>query len=373
MIKSSVLNKPVKRVWVLGDLHFGVRSNSMEWLQIQKDFFEEVFIPNLRKHVKPGDVLVQVGDTFDNRQSINIKVLNYAMEVFERLAEILPVHVICGNHDIWAKKTNEITSIDTLKWIPNVQVYTDPTEYVWNDRKILLMPWRRDSEHEAETLADYPQSEIVFCHSEVRGIYLNSKVKNQHGNESNIYSKYTRVYSGHIHFRQEKDKLLMVGVPYELTRSDMNNQKGFDLVDLKDMKETFFPNNYSPRFLRYNIKMLYDMPLENFKAQIKNNFVDLYVPSEIATSSALSNLINKVQKISRRLEPNIYQEDNFIDKDLYDLDEIEEMQKSYSVMGLCEKYVDSSTFDKKLKGEIKDKLNQLYNSCVNNYDLNDEN
>jgi len=153
----------------------------------------------------------------------------------------------------------------------------------------------------------------------------------------------------------------------------MNNQKGYDLVDLKDMKETFFPNNHSPRFLRYNIKMLYDMPLENFKAQIKNNFVDLYVPSEIATSSALSNLINKVQKIGRRIEPNIYQEDNFIDKDLYDLDEIEEMQKSYSVMGLCEKYVESSTFDKKLKKQIKDKLNQLYNSCVNNYDLNDEN
>ena len=100
MIKTGVLSKPVKRVWVLGDLHFGVRSNSMEWLQIQKDFFEEVFIPNLKKHVKPGDVLVQVGDKFDNRQSINIKVLNYAMDLFERLGEILPVHVICGNHDI---------------------------------------------------------------------------------------------------------------------------------------------------------------------------------------------------------------------------------------------------------------------------------
>ena len=122
MIKDSVLNKAVKRVWVLGDLHFGVRSNSMEWLQIQKDFFENEFLPTLKKHYKPGDVLVQVGDTFDNRQSINIKVLNYAINIFERLGEILPVHIIVGNHDIWAKKTNEITSIDSLKWIPNVQV-----------------------------------------------------------------------------------------------------------------------------------------------------------------------------------------------------------------------------------------------------------
>tara|TARA_Y100000385_G_scaffold289325_1_gene358418 strand:- start:4114 stop:5229 length:1116 start_codon:yes stop_codon:yes gene_type:complete len=369
MINEVDLKKPVKRVWVLGDLHFGVRSNSLEWLEIQKDFFENLFIPTLKKHYQPGDVLVQVGDTFDNRQSINIRVLNYAINLFERLGEILPVHIIVGNHDIWAKKSNEVTSIDSLKWIPNVQVYTDPIMYDWSNKKILLMPWRRDSAHEAETLADNPTGEIVFCHSEVRGIYLNSKVKNQHGNESNIYDKYTRVYSGHIHYRQEKNKLLMVGVPYQLTRSDMNNTKGFDLVDLETMEETFFENNTSPKFLRYNIKMLYDMQLGNFKDQIKNNFVDLYVPSDVATTSALSNLINKVQKIGRRIEPNIYQEDSMIDKDLYDIDEIEEMQKNYSVLGLCEKFVDSSHFDKKLKKQIKQKLENLYNNCVNNYDL----
>ena len=369
MIADKDLNKPVKRVWILGDLHFGVRSNSVEWLNIQKDFFENVFIPNLKKHYKPGDVLIQVGDTFDNRQSINIKVLNYTIDLFERLGKILPVHIIVGNHDIWAKKSNEITSMDSLKWIPNVQIYTDPIEYKWQNRRILLMPWRRDSSHEAETLADYPQSEIVFCHSEVRGIYLNSKVKNQHGNESNIYDKYTRVYSGHIHYRQEKGKLLMVGVLYQLTRSDMNNTKGFDLVDLETMKETFFENDFSPKFLRYNIKMLYNMELGNFKKQIENNFVDLYVPSEIATTSALSNLINKVQKISRRIEPNIYQNDDMIDKDLYDIDEIEEMQKNYSVIGLCDRFIDSSNYDEALKERIKQKLQNLYNKCVNNYDL----
>lgn len=373
MISEIKLNEPVKRVWILGDLHFGVRSNSLEWLQIQKDFFENEFIPTLEKEYKPGDVLVQVGDTFDNRQSINIKVLNYAINLFERLGKILPTHIICGNHDIWAKKTNDITSIDSLKWIPNVQVYTKPIEYKWFDKKILLMPWRRDSAHEAETLVDFPSSEIVFCHSEVKGIYLNSKVKNQHGNESNIYDKYKRVYSGHIHYRQEKNKLLMVGVPYQLTRSDMNNSKGFDLVDLETMEETFYENHSSPKFLRYNIKMLYDMNLGAFKEQIKNNFVDLYVPSDIASNASLSNLINKVQKIGRRIEPNIYQEENFIDKDLYDLDEIDEMQKNYSVLGLCEKYVDSSSYDETTKKKILEKIANIYNNCTNNYDIEHEN
>jgi len=368
MIDSKQLEQGVKRVWVLGDLHFGVRANSNEWLEIQKDFFENLFIPTLKKHVKPGDVLVQVGDTFDNRQSINIKVLNYAVDLFERLGQILPVHVICGNHDIWAKKTNEVTSIDTLKWIPNVQIYKDPQMLKWNNRNVLMMPWRRDADHEAETLANHPIANIVFCHSEVKGIYLNSKVKNEHGTDSNIYDKYTRVYSGHIHFRQERGKLLMVGTPYQLTRSDANNAKGFDLVDLEDMSETFFENHISPKFVKYNLTQLFDITLGSFKKQIENNFVDLFVPSQIATTNALSQLINRIQHISRKLEPNIYQEDNYIDKDFYDIDEIEEMYKNYNILNLCNVYVDGLNDDEDTKQKLKTKLKQLYTQCAYNYD-----
>ena len=85
MIDTKTLNKEVKRIWVLGDMHLGVRSNSMEWLQIQKDFYEKQFIPHLKANIKEGDILVQVGDAFDNRQSINLKVLHYAIDLFERL------------------------------------------------------------------------------------------------------------------------------------------------------------------------------------------------------------------------------------------------------------------------------------------------
>lgn len=369
MINPKLIKAGAKRVWVLGDLHFGVRANSLEWLSIQKQFFEELFIPTLQKHVKPGDVLIQVGDTFDNRQSINIKVLNYAVNLFERLGEILPVYVIVGNHDIWAKKSNEISSIDSLKWIPNVQIYKEPKLLEWSGRNILLMPWRIDTKHETDTLAEYPQAEIVFCHSEVKGIYLNSKVRNEHGTETNVYSKYTRVYSGHFHYRQEKDKLLMVGVPYQLTRSDSNNAKGFDLVNLEDMSETFFENHISPRFIKYNITQLFDITLGSFKKQINNNFVDLFVPSHIASTSALSHLVNKIQHVSRRLEPNIYQDDNWIDKDFYDINKIEEIYKDYNLMNLCNLYVDSIQEDEGLKQKLKDKLKQLYIQVAYNYDI----
>jgi hypothetical protein len=93
----------------------------------------------------------------------------------------------------------------------------------------------------------------------------------------------------------------MVGTPYQLTRSDSNNSKGFDLVDLETMNETFFENKVSPKFVKYNLSNLYNTRLGDLKSEIKNNFVDLYVPASIASSNALSKLINKIQKISRKM------------------------------------------------------------------------
>ena len=165
------------------------------------------------------------------------------------------------------------------------------------------MPWRRDSDHEAETLATYPTSNIVFCHSEVSGVSLNSKVKNFHGTDTISYKNFDAVFSGHIHYRQTKGKLRLVGTPYELTRSDSGNTKGFDMIDLSNMEETFYENTISPKFVKFYLTELYNTSLGEFKDEIRNNFVDLFVPSNVATSSALSRLINKIQNISRKIEP----------------------------------------------------------------------
>ena len=360
MIDQVTLDRPVKRIWILGDMHFGVRSNSLEWLETQKDFYDNQFIPTLLENYEEGDILVQVGDVFDNRQSINIKVLHYSVDLFERLGKILPTHIICGNHDIWAKKSNDVSSIDALKWIPNVQIYKEPNTFNWCGREILLMPWRRDTEHEVETLQEYPKAEIVFCHSEVKGIKLNSKVDNHHGTNSESYDRFTAVYSGHIHYRQRRGKLRMVGTPYELTRSDMNNTKGFDLVNLDDMQETFFENTISPKFVKFNLTQLYNVPLGELKEKIRNNYVDLYVPSNIATTSALSRLINKVQRISRKIDPNIYEQDSYIDGEMYDMEQIEDLYKNYNILHLCNLYVDSLGHDENTKIQIKDRLKKLH-------------
>ena len=53
-----------KRIFLLSDLHFGVRANSLEWLENQKSFFRNFYIPYLKNNVQEGDILFILGDWF---------------------------------------------------------------------------------------------------------------------------------------------------------------------------------------------------------------------------------------------------------------------------------------------------------------------
>ena len=42
------MNIPAKRIWMISDTHFGVRSNSREWMDIIEDYFFNYLIPLLK-------------------------------------------------------------------------------------------------------------------------------------------------------------------------------------------------------------------------------------------------------------------------------------------------------------------------------------
>ena len=115
-----------KRIFLLADLHFGVRANSLEWLENQIDFFKSFYIPYLKKNVKKGDILFILGDWFDNRQLLDIYVMNTSIDIVIDLSEILPVYFITGNHDIYKKYDTDVNSIVAFRYIPNVTIYEKP-------------------------------------------------------------------------------------------------------------------------------------------------------------------------------------------------------------------------------------------------------
>lgn len=358
--------KDAKRIWILGDIHFGIRAHSMEWLEITNSYFNNFFIPLLEENYKPGDILIQLGDVYENRQVVNTKFNNNVIQLFERLSNILPVHIIAGNHDLYYKTSNDISSLDSLKYIPSVNIYKEPELIKFGQRKCLLLPWQSTHTSEAEVLTKYKSARYVFCHSEAAGFMLNKKVKQTTGTKLSEFKDFFRVYSGHIHYSQVKKNVYMVGNAYQMTRSDCNNPKGVYLLDLETEKHQFFENNYSPKFVKINIKNVLDITLGEFKDKIRNNFLDLYIPSDIPIKYNLSYLMNLIQDDSRKIEPNIYDEDVFIDVDEVDA-EIQNGYKNFDIINLCNKYIENKDYDNEIKEDLKKKIVEIYTICSENY------
>ncbi len=98
-------------IFLISDLHFGVRANSLEWLQNQLDFFYKIYIPYLKENKKEGDILFILGDWFDNRQLLDINVMNKSIDLIFDLADIMPTYFLTGNHDIYKKHDTDVNSL----------------------------------------------------------------------------------------------------------------------------------------------------------------------------------------------------------------------------------------------------------------------
>ena len=133
----------MSKIFLIGDTHIGLGyPNSVDkWYKIHQQYFSDFLIPLFKREIKPGDIIVHLGDLFDNRNIIPINLLNYGIDIVDEISQIAPLHIIVGNHDLWSKSASEINSVRPLKYIPNVKTYSNPEVLEFNGLKILMMPY----------------------------------------------------------------------------------------------------------------------------------------------------------------------------------------------------------------------------------------
>ena len=98
------------KIAIITDQHFGARKGSKEFHAYFKKFYDNVFFPYLEEH--KIDTVIDMGDTFDNRRSIDLWSIDWAKETyFDRLQEMgITLHSIVGNHTAYYKDTNEVNA-----------------------------------------------------------------------------------------------------------------------------------------------------------------------------------------------------------------------------------------------------------------------
>ena len=300
-------------VWEIGDMHFGCRSNNSEWIDILSTAHFDFILPTIQDNWKDGDIIIQVGDFFDNRQSLNLKVMDLGIKFAEELAKIGPVHIIAGNHDIFRKDSTDITSLDALKWIPNIKIYKEPACINVDEYKLFLMPWRKDIKTEGETLKEYQETlhpDYAFMHGTFSSTKYNKYVtiKNDEGGSFKSTEGYKRVYSGHIHWMQHKYNVTVTGCPYEITRGDADNQKGIFYLNLENNEETFYENLISPKHKKFKFE---EFDKDLFKEIMKvadNNFIDVIIANSAFADNAakFTKALNALREKCRNLEIQQY-------------------------------------------------------------------
>jgi DNA repair exonuclease SbcCD nuclease subunit len=354
-------NTSAKRVWFITDTHLGVRNNSNEWIDQMREYFNDWFFPLVRKHYRPGDVLIHLGDFFDSRQSINLKVLNLGVSVAEEFSNIFEsgVYFIVGNHDIWGKTTNEVNSLKSIKWIPGISILENPVSLTLNDRRFFMMPWRKDHEEEEMTLEKALPHDVLCCHTDIRGLKFNRYVNIESGANQDKFNKFGRVYSGHIHYAQKVGNINMLGSPYELTRSDMDNTKSITLLDLETMKEEIYVNDFSPRFRKLYFSDILNMCQEELEPLFRNNFIDVMIDPVMSLKAPL-NILTDTINTQRSLKFHPY------DPNQTSLSQqmIESEGKQFNVVDFIKDYVDAMDCEEETKTKIVKSLTSLHKIVV---------
>ena len=90
------------RELVIGDLHFGIKNNSVTWLESQLSFFEK----QIFNIIKSEDLnrIVFLGDVTDVRYAINQQVGIEVKNIIRKLAKNFnkDIYFVCGNHDYYS-------------------------------------------------------------------------------------------------------------------------------------------------------------------------------------------------------------------------------------------------------------------------------
>ena len=263
------------KILLITDQHFGVRNDNVYFIEHYKKFYGNVVIPFIEKlGIKE---IINLGDTFDKRRSINYMSLDEAKKMWFDPITDLGCHMtsLVGNHDIYYKNTLRINApTELLGEYENFDTVDKPTTLNYDGLDILMLPWICEENYD-KTLRIITESEAPVCmgHLELNGFEAHPGHVMQTGTDMYVFQKFKKVFSGHYHTKSNMDNCYYLGNPYQLYWSDYGARRGFHVFDTETLRTTFYRNPYNTfHKLYYNNKLV--APSEG---ELEGTFVKLIV------------------------------------------------------------------------------------------------
>ena len=293
-----------------------------------------------------------MGDTFDNRRSIDLWSLEWAKENYYDLLEEMgiTVHTIVGNHTAYYKDTNSINSVDLLlKQYKNVKVYSECTEVKIDNLQVLFIPWINAENTESSIKSiKVSTSKCAMGHLELNGFRAHRGHVMEDGMDCSLFEKFKRTFSGHYHTRSDNGRIFYLGNPYEMFWNDVNDPRGFHILDTDDHTLTQINNPYK---LFYNI-YYEDTPYQMFDASEYENKIVKVIVRKKTNPKAFEKFIDKLY-VSGIQDLKIVENFEIHESEDFEIDEDE------NTLSILNRYIEEAEmeFDKSI---IKNIFQDLY-------------
>jgi len=338
------------KVAIITDQHFGCRKNSKIFHDYFLEFYNNVFFPYLEEN--GITTVIDMGDTFDSRKGIDFSALAWAKDnYYDRLRDMgVTVHTIVGNHTAYYKNTNKVNAVDLLlREYDNVHVYDTASEVTVGNLDTLFIPWiNKENEESTFRFIQNSTCTVAMGHLELNGFRVNRQIVMDHGNESELYSKFSKVFSGHYHTRSDDGRIFYLGNPYEMFWTDVGDRRGFTVFDTETLEHFPVDNPYTLfHVLYYND----DDPALLNSSQYENKIVKVVVRNKTDHK--------KFEKyIDKLYSSNVYElkiVENFQIQESEDF-EVEESEDTFSIL---DRYIEESETELD-KSIIQNLIREIY-------------
>ena len=282
------------KIAIINDTHFGARNDNSNFNEYFYKFCDNIFFPTLKKNnIK---TCIHLGDLMDRRKFVSYKTSrDFRKRFVSPFVEMgIDLHIMIGNHDTFYKNTNDVNSVVELLGgrHDNIKIYSEAEEVVFDDTKILFLPWI-NSQNTISSEKIIKETDAVVCmgHLEIAGFQMMKGLLNEHGLSKNIFRKFDSVFSGHFHIKSDDGHIYYLGAPYEIYWNDCDYKKGFHIFDTETREMERIENPYT-----IHKKVYYDDTQNDYSKFDVSKLVDHYV---------------KIIVVNKK---DLYQFDQFVDR-----------------------------------------------------------
>jgi len=342
------------KIALITDQHLdGRKGNLAFWNYFQK-FYDDIFFPTLEK--EGVRTIIDLGDTFDNRKSMDFNTFNRVNENYFKRLKDYEVHMILGNHCTYYKNTNRINSPELLlEQYRNIRIYSEPKEILLGGKVFLMMPWiNQENKAECLRLIANSEADIMCGHLECDGFEVTPGMKFDGGFKVSDFKNFKRVWSGHFHHKSKHGNVQYLGNPYQMFWNDYKDTRGFHIYDTKTDKLKFVKNPYE-----IFDKIFYDDASVDYNKQDVSSYKDKFIKLIVEEKRDYQMFETLVDRLY-----NVGAHDVKIVETLVDADNVEDADlETKDTMTLLNEYIDEVEIAVD-KTELKSLMRTLYiESC----------